>query len=345
MMLELSEQEEKRALRLHRQSIVIDGLNLPEWHDKYFDYRQAGGITAANVTITTTGEHPFSFDNTIKGISRWLLAIYRHRDQAMQVTTVEDIKRAKQEGKFGLMFGFQNATAIGYDTELLDFFYGLGIRIIQLTYNARTLLGDGCTERTNCGLSDFGVEAIRRMNELGIVVDLSHCGYATTMDAIEVSEQPVIFSHTGAYSLRPNPRNKTDEQIRALTEKGGVIGVYTATSFISDKEEPTIEDMLDHVDYIVNLVGVGHVGIGTDLELNPEIRTKEDYLLRSKERKTRLKIKPELGIKWPLRAVGIEDTSKWLNITRGLVVRGYSDNDIEKIIGGNFLRVFEQIMG
>jgi membrane dipeptidase len=210
----------------------------------------------------------------------------------------------------------------------------MGVRIIQLTYNERNPLGDGCTERTDAGLSDLGLEVIREMNRLGLLIDLSHVGYQTSMEAIETSHAPVIFSHSNARAICNSPRNLSDDQIRSVAARGGVVGVNDFPTFVSQDASPTIEHLLDHIDYLVHLVGDDHVGLGFDFSTE----TEDDYEY--------FKYKQDVYPKPPwIYPSGIDGFEKIPNVTRGLVVRGYSDEAIRRILGGNFLRVFRQVWG
>jgi membrane dipeptidase len=188
---------------------------------------------------------------------------FENDNRLLHVTATEDIFRAKKEGKIGIGFHFQNSRPIEHDLRLLDVFHRLGVRVIQITYNEKNLVGDGCTEITDCGLSRFGKDMILRMNTIGIVVDLSHVGYRTSMQAIETSKDPVIFSHSNAYSVCPSKRNLKDDQIKALALNRGVIGINAFPAFVK-KNDPTLDDLIDHIDHITNLVGADYIGIGFD---------------------------------------------------------------------------------
>jgi membrane dipeptidase len=242
------------------------------------------------------------------------------------------------------MLGFQNATHLNRDVENVDFFYNLGIRQIQLTYNSLNALGAGCTERVDVGLSDFGVAVVRRMNELGMLVDLSHVGYRTTMDAIEMSDGPVIFSHTNCRALCDNPRCKTDEQIQRLAERGGVMGVTTVNFFVSKKTHSTLDDYIAHIEHVANLVGIDHVGIGTDSSIGgwrisfPTEKAFWDF-------HAQFHFKPEVDVRWPPFIEAIDNPEKYSIVAERLDQKGFSSDDVQKVMGGNFMRVYRQILG
>jgi membrane dipeptidase len=281
-------------------------------------------------------ERPFG--EGVRSIRDWYKKIKEvGQGKASIVRSVEDIHVAKRENKVGFIFGFQNSRVIEEDIENLATFKELGVRIIQLTYQRRNFVADGGGERTNCGLSEFGVDVVREMNRLGLLIDVSHVGYNSAKDAIEISSDPVIFSHSNALSLCNNPRNIPDELIKLVASKGGVVGVSMYTPLLKTGERPSLEDFMDHVEYISNLVGVDHVGIGLDYNHNyPE------ELFHYWQ-----KLYPEVGKgqkygDW-FNTLGMDTPEKWMNITKGLLARGFEEKDCEKILGGNFLRVFGMV--
>jgi membrane dipeptidase len=215
---------------------------------------------------------------------------------------------------------------------------------VQLTYNELNALGAGCTERVDSGLSDFGVEVVQRMNDLGMLVDLSHCGVRTTLDAIEVSKKPVLFSHTNCRALNDNMRCKTDEQIRKLAAKGGVMGVTTVNFFVSNKARSTLDDFIAHIEHVTRLVGIDHVGIGSDSAIGgwrqsyPTEKAFWDF-------HGQFKFKPGADVRWPPFIEEIDVPEKFHLIRRRLAQRGFSPADLAKILGGNFLRVYREILG
>lgn len=320
---------------LHSSAIVIDHacpLLVPEG-DEYIAKTRTGGETVAMATVASN----HSFRGAIDQITAWLERFDRDAS-LIHVTTVEDIYRAKRERKLGVGFHFQNSRPVEYDLRLLRVFHRLGVRVIQLTYNEKNPVGDGSTERTDCGLSKYGQRMIQEMNHLGIVVDCSHVGYRTTMEAMEISKAPVVFSHSNAYGVFPSKRNIKDDQIKALAKSGGVIGMNGFPGFVSNESfvdkgrGPSLDQLLDHVDYIAKLVGTDYIGLGLDYsQSNPE-----DYKRWGYEPDTY----PMPPWHYP---TGIDDVSKLPNFTRGLKSRGYSDTDIRKILGKNFIRVFKAV--
>jgi membrane dipeptidase len=302
------------------------------------------GITMIDTTLGPAGTPTFSYDAAVRDLATWHGNFARHRDRLIHVRRADDILQAKREGKFAVMLGFQNGTHLNRDIRNVDFFYNLGIRQIQLTYNELNALGAGCTERVDTGLSDFGVEVVHRMNDLGMLVDVSHCGVRTTLDAIEVSKQPIIFSHSNCRALNDNMRCKNDEQIRKLAERGGVMGITTVNFFVSNKPRSTLDDYIAHIEHVVRLVGIDHVGIGSDSSIGgwrqsfPTEKAFWDF-------HGQFKFKPGADVRWPPFIEEIDVPEKFSVIRRRLVQKGFSAADVGKILGGNFLRIYRGILG
>ncbi len=323
-----------RAETLHRQAIVIDGLNISRWGDEeVYRHLHQGGLTGVHASLV-------AWENQAQALQK-LGRIYRDfRTYGQWIRPVErvgDFHKAKQEGRVGLFLGFQNSTPLEGNLHMVEVFHRLGVRAIQLTYNDLNEAGAGCYERKDVGLSQFGVDLVQEMNRVGMTVDLSHVGYQSTMDAIEVSEAPVWFSHVNPAGLVSHVRNKTDEQVRALVEKGGVVGANIFPPFLRHGYESTIDDLLDVIDYWVGLAGEDHVSIGLDFTENHPADWFH-WLMQGKRRDSDVTELP-----YPMHyPKGIARADEFPNITAGLVERGYSDEAIGKILGGNVLRLFER---
>ena len=351
---ELSSNEEDRALEVHKKSFVINGLAGagPSVASgiKFFNIMKKGGVTAVN---TTVGSGDF-IDPCRCAANMFRAFNIVGSDRYFSAEKPDDIRRAKKVGGAALIFGFQNTLPILRNVNWLEFFHKLGVRIIQLTYQKMNLVGCGCGEVVgsgkDCGLSQFGAQVVEEMNRLGILVDLSHVGHQTTMDAIELSKDPVAYTHTNVRALHDFCRCKTDEEIKALAEKGGVMGMTALSKFVRPRDPQgyyvpaTMSEFLDHIDYVVDLVGVDHVGIGTDIA---EFRTREEYeegkLSTQGTLNVELRQQKDVFIREKYYVDGIPSIGESLNITRGLITRGYSDQEMGKILGGNFLRLFEKV--
>ena len=256
---------QSKARKLYDEAIVIDGLNISNWDSpNVYAGLRAGNLTAISATVATWENFPQTMDH----IAAWLRR-FRQRADILQVKSIADIHTAKKSDKTGIILSFQNASPIENDLDRLGLFHALGVRMIQLTYHERNLLGNGCFERRDEGLSNFGVDAIGEMNELGILIDLSHVGDRTTLEAIEVSERPVTISHANARAFYDHRRNKEDEALRLLAEKGGVVCTTPFCNFLPTLFESTLEDYIDAVDDMVERIGIDHVAVGNGLHPRP----------------------------------------------------------------------------
>jgi len=320
----------------YRKSIVIDATapilvndeDWPKWH--------SGGVTCAFATVTAT-RGGASMPNVITSMAGWLAKIRKNSGKLQLVTSVADLERAKRDGKLGVVFHFQNGTPIEYDLNLLELYHRVGVRAIQLTYNVKNQIGDGCLERTNSGLSDLGIAAVKEMNRLGILVDLSHTGEQTTLDAMEASAKPCVFTHANARAICDHPRNITDRQLKKLADVGGVTGLNGFPAFVkAGAQAPTLDDLLDHCDYIAKKIGIDHIGLGIDYFHAPEA----DYQKRLVSGEWKSGDYPPPPWNYPR---GIDDASLLPAIAPAMAKRGYTDSDIEKVVGGNYLRVMRAV--
>lgn len=342
----------KDADALYNEAIVIDML-CDEFRDASgLEQIKQSGLTTMSTTLgVRRPESPrgsymmngFTRDNGIADCVAWNKFIAENSTIIAPARSAADIRNAKAAGKTSVMLNFQNAPIDG-ELDNIDMFHGLGIRTMQVTYNERNLLGDGSTERTNAGLSDFGIAAVHRMNEVGILVDSSHSGAQTTMDAITYSKRPPIISHSNCAALNEHPRTKSDEIIRALAKKGGVMGLTTVNTMVKREFPVTMEDWLNHVDHIVKLVGVDHVGFGTDTLIRgwpTDPKQKQEFLDAYGEPY----FKSSYRFRYPFGTEGMNDAKKWRYATAGLIKRGYKEADILKILGGNWLRIIADVVG
>ena len=338
--------QEKRFQGLVENVTMIDlhqhPMVKPEDPSRYMEYLRSGdyewgyeairhgGFTAvgtANVYRGMLNAEDMSFirfEDLLDEIGLMLSDVGRN-DEVVKVSNSDEIEAAKQQRKVGILPTVEHL-AIGNELQHVDVLYNAGIRLAGMTYRRKSYIGDGHLERNDGGLSLFGIEVIQRMNELGMVVDLSHASFRTAMDAIEFSEVPVAFSHDGSYTLGLKQgggeyaagRLRRDEELLACAKKGGIIGVTVQPSVISSwGSELSLDLLLDHYDYMVKLLGIDHVAIGTDSSI--DVRT--SGFVR-----------------------GVDSPAEGKNIIRGLITRGYSDDDILKITGGNALTFFRRVM-
>lgn len=323
------------AARIHHESMIVDGLEISRWGDEeVYRHLHEGGLTAVHASVAVWE----GARETMQVIGRMYRDFRRYERWIRPITRMADFQAAKDEKRVGIFLGFQNSSPLEGDLDLLEVFYKLGVRAIQLTYNDLNFVGAGCYERTDVGLSQFGVDVVKEMNRLGMVIDLSHVGYRTTMEAIEVSKHPVWFSHVNPTALKKHVRNKTDDQVRALVAKGGVVGANAFPPFLAREYESTLEDFLDVIDHWVKVAGIDHVALGLDFTEN---QTNEwfDWLMKGKRKDAMVH-----PLALPLRnPKGIEGAKDFPNVTRGLLRRGYPENDVKKIMGLNILRLLGQI--
>jgi membrane dipeptidase len=331
---------EARARALHADAVVMD-MTCPLMNDPtYWGWWIDGGVTVAAPSVNL-GD---SIRDTTRFLARWLGHLRRNSDRLLHVLTIDDIHRAKREQKLGILFHFQNTLPFERDLDMLEVFHRLGVRVIQLAYNEKNHVGNGCEERSDDGLSNFGIRAIAEMNRLGIVVDCAHTGLRTTHDALDHSSRPVVVSHGNARAVCDNQRNLPDDLITRIAEQGGLVGLVGFAAFVRrDTPHPTLEDLVDHCDHICALVGsVDAVALGIDyydgmvgVERDPE------GALRAYRQRIESGVWNERNYPPPPHHYpkGLDDPSMFANFTVALKRRGYADDDVRKILGGNWLRV------
>jgi len=336
-----------RSIELVRRATVIDMMGVfafsppKEWlaEPESFTAVDLQRFKEMGVSIL---HHAPGFPGTGAGgitrhFARWNGFLAHHADHLLRIDGTASLERVKGTGKLGVLLGLQSSDHFGA-VEDVDFFFTLGQRVSQLTYNTRNLIGSGCTERRDDGLSDFGVAIVQQMNARGMAVDVSHCGDRTTLDAMEVSRKPVLITHSNCRALNPgHPRCKTDEAIVKMAASGGVIGITMIRMFVSGKEPTSLEHVLDHCDHVVKLVGVNHLGVGSDIGVDGTEPTAEEY------RRLKSQYHASYGFRDKMYIEGLNHHRRLFDLTEGLVRREYSDDAIVGILGGNFKRALSQI--
>ncbi len=320
---------------VYDKSIVIDGLNVSKWDSTaVYTSLNKGGVTAINATIAIWE----GFHETMRNLEQWYTR-FTANNNLMHANSVSDIIKAKSDGKTAIIFGWQNASPIENRLDRLQLFHALGVRIIQITYNERNLLGNGCYERKDEGLSLFGIDAIKEMNQLGILIDLSHVGDKTTLEAAEMSEMPVSATHANARSFVDHPRNKTDDALKIITEKGGVIGANAFPIFLKKGMKSTLNDYVDCIEDLIERVGIDHTAIGTDFTQDQPPAFFEWLFMQQGT-----KVVGKNPIPDTYQSLnGLETPDKMSNVAVELANRGYKQQDIMKILGGNWLKLFEKV--
>jgi membrane dipeptidase len=331
-----------RALSLHTEGVVIDAVcPLVSDDSSYIDWYREGGVT---VFAPSVGDVKGA-RATLERLGYWH-RLLRERQDLLLVRLASDIELAKQTGRLGVYMHFQGAEPIEHDLDLVDLYKALGVGMIQLTYNVRNRIGDGCEERIDAGLSRFGVKLIERLNAARVIVDCSHTGLRTSLEAIECSAAPVVLSHSNARRVHTSPRNVSDELIAAIARSGGVIGIAGFPGMVAPTPLPTLDDFILHIDAIVRLVGIDHVGLGIDYYVGQAGVASDEEALRGYESAVRSGIwssaYPPPPHHYP---AGIETPKTLLVLTRRLLEIGYADEDVRKILGGNWLRVMRSVWG
>ena len=332
---------------LYRRAMVVDTLCSPfldqvkEPDAALVAMVRRSGITAVNCTVSD-----MTFEGTVSNLA-WLDALVEKYPDAFSIVRKHsDIARAKQENKLGIIPGFQYTAFLEEDPARIVVFRDLGVRIMQLTYNVRTAFGDGSLEPGNAGLSNAGVAAVKKMNEIGVAVDLSHSGYRTTSEAIALSSKPVLISHSGCAAVYPHPRSKPDDILKALADRGGYFGVYLMPYLVASPTVPTRQHVLDHLVHAINVCGADHVGIGSDSSIQATVLTaaqRADFDADIARRK-------KLGIGAPGEdrypyVPDLDGPDHMQIIATELARRGQTSSVIEKVLGANFQRVSGEIWG
>lgn len=308
---------------------------------------KAAGLTAVNITLGYVAGPAEPYDYTLKTIREWNAILAAHPHELIKVVRAADILRARDEGKVGVFYGFQNAVQIGHDRGRVDHFGELGVRVIQLTYNPANDLGDGSMAPLNRGLTPFGREVVARLNARRIMVDLSHSGERTCLDAISASTAPISINHTGCRALADLPRNKTDAELRGVAEKGGFIGIFFMP-FLTLTGHAHAEDVVAHIDHAVKVCGEDHVGIGTDGDvtaIDDLAAYQADLAKEVAERaKAGIGAKGERADTFPF-VVDLRGVDQFRKLDRLLAAKGYSEARRDKILGLNFVRFARDVWG
>ena len=357
----LSPSQEQRAQDLLARHIAISmhdhPVVVPEDVSEIFEQKRLGRDFSGFEGLAASGLDAV-FDNLMNGLCtitsqagwKWSDIIHdlgmrlcdlAHQDFIVVCDGVRDILAAHQTGRLALVPTLESATPIENELDRLDVLYGFGVRSMGITYSESNVLGSGLREAGDAGLSDFGRQAVERMNKLGILIDTAHCGDQTSLDTIEVSQQPTVISHAGARALWDTPRLKPDHVLEALAAKGGVLGIEAAPHTTLTERHPrhTLDSCMEHFEYAVRLLGIDHVGFGPDTMFGDHVGLHRAYAAQ-------LSVTKVLGNK-PFQPVayvdGLENPADFPNIVRWLVKHGYSDEDIAKVMGGNALRVLKQV--
>jgi len=342
----------ERVMRLMRESLVIDMLNQFLYRTDQEDLKekwltQPGAFTEADflkfkssgVSVFNFGEGADDFASAQLLFAKWNSFIAQYPQWLMRINNVADLATAKEQGKLGILFGLQSSDQF----QVLDDVnrcYGFGQRISQLSYNFRTRVADGAFEPFDGGVSEYGGKVIERMNSVGMAVDLGHASDKTKLDALEISKKPVILSHSNCRALNPNSRRATtDEAIRKLAAKGGVMGITDIAFMVKGSEPVSIDDVVDHFDHVRDLVGIEHVGVGSDAGIESNdlgSPTVLKNLLANADPRYRVHGEHEI-------VVGLQGPNRMNVLAAALMRRGYTDDQIRLVLGENWARVLKEV--
>lgn len=322
-------------MSMHQKSIVVDGLVISNFSRKVLEDMHAGGITAANCTCCIWE----GFEPTMRNVAGWLRSFQENADIIRPVLDTSDILKAKEEGKVGIILGWQNTSGYGDVLDYVPLFAKLGVRVAQLTYNTANSVGSGCYESVDRGLTDYGRDLIAAMNKAGVLVDLSHVARDTARDAILASSKPVAYTHCAPAGLKQHPRNKSDEELKLIASKGGFVGVTMFPAFLARGKGATVDDYIEAVEYTINIIGEERVGLGTDLTQD-QPPTFFDWINRDKGDGRKL-----VDFGEALELGGFKRSSDFPNITAAMERRGWRAERIERVLGQNWLSFLREVWG
>lgn len=319
----------------------IDALQYSNWSEKIFREMNEGGVSAVHVTIC----YHEDFRETVENVSQWNRRFERYADLILPGRTAEDVRQAHETGKTAIVFGAQNCSPLEDDIGLVEICHQLGIRFMQLTYNNQSLLATGCYESVDSGVTRMGKQVIREMNRVGLVVDMSHSAERSTLDAIELSERPVAITHANPSFWHGALRNKSSDVMKALGDSGGMMGLSLYPHHLNNGSDCALEDFCRMVMDAVEIMGIDHVGIGSDL-----CQDQPDSVVEwmrngtwTRERDYGEGSADSAG--FPKQPPWFQDNLGFASIAGGLGAVGFSDDDVSRIMGGNWLSFFERSFG
>ena len=335
--------------------------------EAYLDLWDRSGVNVASSTYGHPGPIQHAFERSVKGMAEARAIIDALDGDLMLVLDAGDIERAYRENKRGIIFDFQDTIPLESDLDRLEVFYNLGLRVVQLTYNLRNLAGDGCTETHKSGLTYFGRDLVHRLNAMNMVVDVSHCSEQVGWDALEESSAPIMVTHSSSAAVCYHDRAKSDELAKAIADKGGFFGVVVISGFLQETTEATLDDFANHVEHLVDIMGIDHVGIGSDkagpgpgteslIEYPEEMGPYDtSFLYKSKDDPSYTRslagdfnwsgFRKEHRLSDEHHVVGYEDFGDWPKLTMKLAERGFIEAELRKLLGLNYLRVFRDVVG
>ena len=322
---------------MHSDLIVIDGLQYSNWDRTIFEQLHQGGVTMVHATIV----YHEQIRETLLRIAEWNRHFEQSSDLIMPVKSADDIRLAKQLGKVGIMFGAQNCSPIEDDIGMVEVMRELNLMIMQLTYNNQSLLACGCYEAEDSGVTRFGRQVIKEMNRVGMIVDMSHSAERSTLEAIEISERPIVISHANPNTFHMAKRNKSDRVLKALGASGGLLGFSLYPFHLKNGSDCTLNEFCEMVADTAELMGVDHIGIGTDL-CQEQPHSVLEWMRNGRWSKdTDYGEGSKANADWPKPLAWFRDSRDFPNITNGLLARGFSPPEVTKIMGQNWLNLLD----
>ena len=312
-----------------------------EYGDDLLTAVRVSGLSACTVTLGDPRKYEDdAYQDALDSVAAYDAHIAENPHWFIKATRASDARQAHRDGRIAIFYLFQNSTQFGRDLDRVDAFYAMGVRSAQVTYNDQNWAGSGCWEPNDGGLSLFGHALVERMNEVGMLVDVSHAGMRTLADTVAASSVPIINSHAACRTVYPHIRSTTDENLRAVAETGGVTGICQIRPFLTDRREGAIDAYFAHIDHAVNVCGIEHVAIGSDRD-HRVIEMSEEYLDS---------LRREMGAAfneadWPLFIDELNGPGRMAIIRDGLLARGYVQAEADKIMGGNLLRLYREVIG
>jgi membrane dipeptidase len=334
------------AAKIYRDSFILDGNALAGIggvltanQDEVTKVIRGSGVTALKATL---GGAIGDFAMTVADIAAAEQLMEKRSDLFLKVRTHGDLERARTEQKLGVIYSFESAAMLEDKIERIELFRGLGVRVMQLTYNRRTPFGVGCLDGETGGPTDLGRKAIAKMNELGVALDLSHSNTQTTAEGIAASAKPPLITHAGCRAIYMHPRNKEDRELKALADKGGVVGIYMLPYLTASPKQPMLEDYMQHLEHALKVCGEDHVGIGSDV---PFFRVDDSELAEMQKAAEKRKADgiAAPGEDRPTYIPDLNTPRKMELIADALLKHGHKSGVVEKILGNNFKRVFGEI--
>jgi membrane dipeptidase len=325
-------------MSLHESLVLIDGTQYSNWSRQIFEEMREGGVTAVNATIV----YWENARETLSRVAEWNRRFEQYPDLIMPARTMDDVVAAKHAGKVAILYGLQNCSPIEDDIGLVEVFRDLGVRTMQLTYNNQSPLATGCYESSDSGITRFGRTVIAEMNRVGMIVDMSHSAEGSTLGAIELSTRPIVISHANPSSFHAAKRNKSDALLRALGESGGLIGFSLYPFHLKNGSRCTPGDFTDMIARTIDLIGIDHVSIGSDLCQSQPYEVLEWMRNGRWSKETDYGEGSAANAAWPEPVSWFRSNADFPNLTAALTRAGFADDDVKKIMGGNWMRLLRE---